>query len=1089
MKQHRRLNTLGLIGILLLLLSLVTITTATAVQGSVRIVETSGATTTLAWTNKTAIIILEVTDSDLDKPLKRVLFPGDSTALTGRQSSVAGSTSATSDTDISAALAVGDTVLFPGEERVKKVATVALDGLTFTTTTPFSLTQSNVLTREVTVAGGKFGVCPNCTNADSFSLTTDTDEKVFTLSNFPQLDINVSNSGFNAGNLPKRFTGAPDTALNKLDIAVVDSAGAPYLNAEVTALDGPNGTLRLICRTACVAGTAYGLYWTSTADTEGTVQDPASTSLVTAVSQADAGGIGVVITETGASTDVFERSLELCNTTGCTDKDTSPPKLEVGANDVVTLTYKDANGASASTSVTVESDAPGFANLAPSHNSSTTSPLPIVSGDATDTGAGVKKTTLRVVFNVSGTVGSLDPNLGVTGSVSTIGGGYAVTQQRPSIPAVTNASVMWWIKADDLAGNKGVSDKSAPTTLTGTVSVSATAVTGTGTKFDTELVVGQTITVGSETRRVNTIASPSSLTVDAGMTTATNELATKSTCVESRYSAIGIPTTTDNGGCDPFVVKVDNAKPDMNAAFAGYWWDTTITTADKTNSTADKAKKSNVAVDFNESIDTATIQVSDFTVTVGTAAVSVISADHYAGMATRVFLTLGEDLAADAKPVVKLVGEVKDPAGNDLTIDQVTASDNIGPTVTVTVTGTGGSVPVTKNKVTVQFTTDESVTVTSSSVEVKAQGTATLVTGSDLATVAPSLVTAKTWKVDVTPPGPGVFNVFVSVVDLSNNQGNKGTEGTMDNPIGTTSILFEKDTGVGAPVFTPSVSTDDPNGFIVIDYAAEGKEYGLDGLGNFTAVADDVVTDKDTHGKVTLTSATLDGVDILSSVVTEDSIRFLYKSSELALGDHTLKVEGTDDAGNVSLVKSNAFEVVAMKAFEVKLLPGWNLVSIPGVAADPGINSVIGTTHPIAAILTYDAGSGLWLTAVRDTGTGLFMGTLTTISATQAYWVRTDTFQSLNVLLATALTGMVPRSISLGAGWNMVPVVTPNPQGTTVGFSVDEDVYLPSGWARAYGYDTLTGGFVAVSPGAVGENLKAGQGYWVYMTKAGTIIP
>jgi len=349
-----------------------------------------------------------------------------------------------------------------------------------------------------------------------------------------------------------------------------------------------------------------------------------------------------------------------------------------------------------------------------------------------------------------------------------------------------------------------------------------------------------------------------------------------------------------------------------------------------------------------------------------------------------------------------------------------------------------------------------------------------------------------------------VYNVYVTASDLA---ANAGTKGHLTDPSKTSAILFEKDTGVGAPAFTPGATTDDPNAFIVIDYAAEGVEYGLTGVctaaavpypgctgvgapaaGAFTIVAANVATDKDTHGKVTLTSAILDGVDILADVVTEDNIKFLYKASGLALGNHTIKVKATDDSGNKSLEISNTFKVVAVKAFEVKLLPGWNLISIPGAPADPSVNSVIGAGHPVAAILTYDAGSGVWMTAVRDTDSGLFMGTLTTISATQAYWVSTDSFQSVNVTLAAAPTGMVPPSISLGAGWTMVPVVTPNPRGTTVGFGVAPATYLPVGWVRAYGYNTLTGAFVSITPGD-GQLLTAGQGYWVYMTKAGVIIP
>ena len=81
-----------------------------------------------------------------------------------------------------------------------------------------------------------------------------------------------------------------------------------------------------------------------------------------------------------------------------------------------------------------------------------------------------------------------------------------------------------------------------------------------------------------------------------------------------------------------------------------------------------------------------------------------------------------------------------------------------------------------------------------------------------------------------------------------------------------------------------------------MDFANEGKEYGLDAGGNWTNTLASVDTNYDTHGTLTLASATLDGVDILSQVVTEDNVIFLYKASGLALGEHIIKVKATDAA-------------------------------------------------------------------------------------------------------------------------------------------------------------------------------------------------
>ncbi len=1148
MNQRKSRSLVGLIGVLLVLLSILAVVPAGAAQGTLRIVKASGAAAGLTYTSAGATIILELTDSDLNKPLKRVLIPvaSDSVDLAGTQTALAASTTVTSTVDLTATLAVGDTVLFPSAagERVKQVATVTVAG--FTTTTPFAATQTAVEARKVANAPALFAVCPDCSDAAAVAITVVVTEQVFSLPNFPLLDTNVGVL------LTNRFTGAPDSVVNKQDARVVAADGSDYsAGLSITSLDAPNGTLRLVCAPACLAATGYVLYWTSTADQEGAKEKPAVGSRIQVKSNADAGGIGVIVTESGASTNVFERSVTLCSAPGCTSATSVPPTLQVGPTDVVTVTYNDANASVTSVSVSVESDPSIFSGQAPANNTDTTSPVPIVSGNVTDLASGVDQTTIREKFNIGGTIVVKDPNLlGGGGSVTALAaGGYAVTQAIPNTVPLLNTTVRWWILADDLAGNPGVSDRVAPSTLTGTVTTNGTTtVVGVGTIFKTgtnggtgdllkvgtgELGVDQTITVAGETRRVTVITDDVTITVDVAFTTSLpGQLAAKSTCVvkgvfpNKGFLDIGTPTSTDNGGCDPFTVFIDNTPPTLSAAITGRFWDTNIPTntvsSDRTQLSPVLAKKNSIMVDFLDSgvtagLDTAAVKPANFLVTDGAITYTVTNAEVFSAKALRVFLTVSPNMPSGAKPLVTIVQPIKDKAGNSLASGQITAGDGIAPKVTVTIgpaAAVAGVILVTKDKVTLTITTDEPSVVDASSVVVKpVTGAATL--GAILPAVAPTAsATPNVWTVDVTPPTAGLYNVYITATDFAAQTGVVGET----DPSKTTAILFQKDTAVGAVVFSPALagSTTNPDTFIVFDYSKEGAEYGLTGANVCTGVAAPypgctgatdttpqftndplkVVTSKDTHPKVTLVSATLDGVSILADIATADNVTFLYKATGLSLGDHTVTVVARDEAGNQDVAAvSNTFTVKAVPAFDVPLAPGWNLISIPAEAADPALNAVISKTHPITTVLTFDA-TGTPLAATRDAVTGLLKGTLTSFNSNKAYWVHTTSFQKLSVTLATrGVSGAPPSTIRLKAGWNLVSVVTLDPYTITTrvagdgggGFGLPGSGYLAgTGYLRIYSYSTTGDAFVLET---AATNLKTGVGYLVYVPKDVDLVP
>ncbi len=252
----------------------------------------------------------------------------------------------------------------------------------------------------------------------------------------------------------------------------------------------------------------------------------------------------------------------------------------------------------------------------------------------------------------------------------------------------------------------------------------------------------------------------------------------------------------------------------------------------------------------------------------------------------------------------------------------------------------------------------------------------------------------------------------------------------------------------------------------------------------------------DGYKAVTLDAATLtmpDGTDMdvkpMFEAGTADKIEFIWAASDLALGDYTLTVSATDAAGNMLEDAATEF-TVAKRTAEIDLRPGWNLISIPGSLTPDkrGINDVF-TNGAVDIVLTYDARKRNWYRATRQADGSLGQPgsslELSTVSSRTAYWIHSTGVITQAVDLLGASSQEPPVSIDLVAGWNLIPVRTPD-----VGSDpVDADSYL-SGlkWTRAYGYNNTTQVFESVLPGS-DDTLAENNGYWVYVSEAGVLVP
>ena len=785
-----------------------------------------------------------------------------------------------------------------------------------------------------------------------------------------------------------------------------------------------------------------------------------------------------------------------------TDSDDNPlPVLPVNPRDVITLA-----GADSTTTLLVESAGPTFTGLSPAHNTAGSDSRPEVSAQVIDSDSELDKKNIDILFwidEVGATSRGRIVNPNTDGDVDAISGGFEVRGELAGADAPENdATISWWIRATDAAGNTSYSDR-----------------------------------------------------------VVTNDDGTADACnISTKVDAAALAAEfADTKTCDPYVVRVDSTPPKLLRAETGRHWNSALQTGDskdKTEYRVTKANKSSVLVVFDSHLDATTVSTADFEVSGSTPADtsvynvkvrddmfamkvdpmdatkmieddttgdgnSAIEGDNVQDVGEPrgyVFLRLSSDLKASAEPKVELVGEVLDLAGNeqDTGVDN-DALDRIAPTLTVTIDE--GTRPVTMDKVNLTISSDENVgtpTVTFHNVMQKTVDDETTQTigAVNNGTVKFVSATEYTAVVSAGNTSDGLYSIYVKATDAAG--GNIGMTGdvTADVDVSddTKAILFEHDENIGDPDIDPGkdgvqdeFETDDMNGYISIGFSAEANEYDMEMMGT-GANAKRVGDDLDTHHGITIVSATLNGDDISGALQSNVAGNvFLYRAPDgLAVGEHELAIIAMDAAGNKHAVAKEAtITITERKPFSLKLNPGWNLVSIPGEPADPDINVVIPADRTdITSVLAYDPSvPGLWLSASRGAD-GMFSGTLKNITATRGYWVETNTFSPLPVMIPKQSPGLarVLPTIPVAKGWNMVPVLDVDGNFMLEDGNDDrkDSDKLPTmmtddgtrGYldglpedTRVYTFNTITNRWDLVS------EVQIGKGYWVYVSKAGIIVP
>ena len=759
-----------------------------------------------------------------------------------------------------------------------------------------------------------------------------------------------------------------------------------------------------------------------------------NTTTADVTSPADGTGVKVILKETGASTGIYRGVIQVgTKSIDALAASATPDQIFAVAGQVLTIKYTDASPAGArQTTMTVENTKPVGVLKSPVDNSATTSASPKLIVDFTDTDSLVDAGT--ITFNVTNATGAGDVDLNtapnkITQTVVTttaITNGFTGEVTLSSFPADTTVLIRWNAQATDKAGNVGVTD--------------ANSVTA-GVNDDFTVIHD----------KQGPFYGTATASAGAWYNTTTDKVMTKPT--QSIDTSIGImlPAALDIAG------TANDVAESLSAA--------SVTTADfriKNLKKADGSIVGGTAADADLGI-------------VPTAAIVYAKAPNW------IFLTVPA-MAPDAKPSILLkdsAAGITDTAGNSTTTGTVVASDKQAPVVAAVLDRS-----LHKTDATLTVTTNEA-------------GAPPTVKANNGGAITPTpTADPKVFTVKVAPGADGAYALSVVQADANGNSTILGsTTPTKDFPK-TGEIALYVDSALPAPTVTvnnvtaagASVETSVPF-FITTAYSNEGKEYGLNSAGAMILIgnASPIVDDLDVHNTVTIATALLDGTSILAQLDSQDNITFNFALADITTGAHVLQIFAKDAAGHVNDSGKINFTVIARKAYKVGVSAGWNLISFPGTPSNTAIDSVLPAAHPATDVLSFQ--NGQWVSASRLGG--VWDGKLTTIDGDHAYWVNTTSSEAIGSLLALPAVGTAqsPPSVSVNAGWNLVPVIDLDQavQGAA-GSTATADAYFTSiTWSIGYTYASNTRTWTRLSK--TGGTVANGQGVWVWADKAGTLIP
>ena len=552
-----------------------------------------------------------------------------------------------------------------------------------------------------------------------------------------------------------------------------------------------------------------------------------------------------------------------------------------------------------------------------------------------------------------------------------------------------------------------------------------------------------------------------------------------------------------------------------------------------------QANRSGILVAFDRAVDPDSIGVDTFTVTLdsaGTDEVSVVDVD-VDGRA--VYLMLGSELASDARPYVDVdSGQwVSDPAGNRVTGGDVSpfeVKDGIAPVMSVELSGGTGSgegdegpSKLTMDTIIVTISADEEINATPSLAVVCSEigwdgDTTDDVDENDKA--LSDLVSMRSGAIkdrsSANFNSPATFDcglregVEMQPVQSYSRPGltweyqwlNFAAKKALEDGK-LTVVAYARDrqsfTSLDAIDIVRDID-DEETPANTYNWGAETAEFRYDtGLINPTPTPKEDATVTESRPFVLLayddpSSVSIEAFSVDGTAQEIDSIggnRFLYWPESLDIATHTVTVDAIDAAGNENS-HEYSFKVAERAAFNLKLIAGWNAVSLPANPADNAIGDVF-TEDVIDMVAGWDSSDPEkpWSIATRmedDWSTHEQFATLNKIHAQYGYWVHAQGFVTQRVQLIGGINRTDPDitppdlvSIPTLPGWNFVGVIDQDGDQTEADFgetlangttAVKAGDYLGNN-KRAYTWDAIRSKFDILEDD---NEIEIGQGIWVY---------
>ena len=585
------------------------------------------------------------------------------------------------------------------------------------------------------------------------------------------------------------------------------------------------------------------------------------------------------------------------------------------------------------------------------------------------------------------------------------------------------------------------------------------------------------------------------------------------------------------------IFHLDEKKPEVDAA-------KTVTGFYGINDSKKPAvNRSGILISFDGAVDADTVGEDTFAVTLDPETGQTSGAQAQVIDATvngsSVYLLLGEELASNATPNLAIASgkSISDPAGNILssggvlTADDDTSievNDGIAPKLTVTLSGGSGSGEgnegpdkLTKQAITINIESDEQIQTTPSITAV-CSNIAWTVTDDDGDSETKGLS-------DFTGARSGAKSNDTATFDAADfrfrcGDGDAAGETIQPQQVRSFSrpgLIWEfewqnfddskelSDGKISAVVYGRDrksyTNLDDVKtynwGVATAEFKLDTEKPSLEDTS--TPGEDDTVTETrpfillnfDDKSTVSVDTFELDGTE--QEVNTLGAKRFLYWPEAMSIGGHTYAVVAIDAAGNNSGTIEVPFKVAARKAFPLKLVAGWNAVSVPANPIDPSIDAVF-TEDVVDMVAAWDASDPEkpWSIATRMEGkwsTHDEFATLTRITARYGYWVHAQGFVTQRVALVgksnRESADLVPADlveIPTLPGWNFVGVIDQEGDQTqehfgkvleTGGENVDANEYLGKHAVRSYTWDAIRSRFDILEGD---DDLNIGQGIWVY---------